>query len=152
MSRPETFRGYGPEQGYDFLINSIIWNDFASRGVELEKDEVFVSDGAKCDTGNIQEIFGVDNIVAVTDPVYPVYVDTNVMAGRAGQAQKNGQFNRIVYMPCTPENNFVPQPPQMHADLIYLCYPNNPTGAVATKEQLKSWVDYARKKKSVILI
>jgi LL-diaminopimelate aminotransferase len=150
MSRPETFRGYGPEQGYDFLINSIIWGDFTNRGVTLEKDEVFVSDGAKCDTGNIQEIFGVDNIVAVTDPVYPVYIDTNVMAGRAGEPQQNGQFSRIIYMPCTPENNFVPQPPQVHADLIYLCYPNNPTGAVATNGQLKKWVDYAKQEKSII--
>ena len=151
MSRPETFRGYGPEQGYDFLIDAIIKNDFQSRGVQLDKDEVFISDGAKCDTGNIQEIFGIDNIVAVTDPVYPVYVDTNVMAGRTGQADKNGQFDRIVYMPCTAQNNFVPELPRQKVDLIYLCYPNNPTGAVATKEQLKKWVDYAREHKSIIL-
>ena len=151
MSQPETFRGYGPEQGYDFLIDAIIKNDYSSRGVGLEKDEVFVSDGAKCDTGNIQEIFGIDNIVAVTDPVYPVYVDTNVMAGRTGQADKSGQFARIVYMPCTAKNNFVPEPPKQKADLIYLCYPNNPTGAVATKEQLKKWVDYANGHKSIIL-
>jgi LL-diaminopimelate aminotransferase len=151
MSRQDSFRGYGPEQGYDFLIDAIIKNDYNSRGVELEKDEVFVSDGAKCDTGNIQEIFGIDNIVAVTDPVYPVYVDTNVMAGRTGQADKAGQFERIVYMPCTAENNFVPQLPKQHVDLIYLCYPNNPTGAVATKEHLKKWVDYAAQNKSVIL-
>ena len=151
MSKQKTFRGYGPEQGYDFLIEAIIRNDFNSRGVQLEKDEVFVSDGAKCDTGNIQEIFGTDNIVAVTDPVYPVYVDTNVMAGRAGNAGKNGQFDRIIYMPCTAENDFVPGLPKQKADLIYLCYPNNPTGAVATKEQLKKWVDYAKDNKAVIL-
>jgi LL-diaminopimelate aminotransferase len=151
LSRPETFRGYGPEQGYDFLINAIIENDYVSRGVELHKDEIFVSDGAKCDTGNIQEIFGTDNVVAVTDPVYPVYVDTNVMAGRTGPADKNGQFERIIYMPCTAENNFVPDLPKQHVDLIYLCYPNNPTGAVATKEQLKKWVEFARQNKSVIL-
>jgi LL-diaminopimelate aminotransferase len=150
MADPKTFRGYGPEQGYDFLIEAIIKNDFNSRGVELQKDEVFVSDGAKCDTGNIQEIFGTDNIVAVTDPVYPVYVDTNVMAGRAGNAEKSGQFDRIVYMPCTEENDFVPDLPKSKADLIYLCYPNNPTGAVATKEQLKKWVDYSRDKRAVI--
>jgi LL-diaminopimelate aminotransferase len=151
LSRPETFRGYGPEQGYDFLINDIIENDYASRGVELQKDEIFVSDGAKCDSANSQEIFGPDNIVAVTDPVYPVYVDTNVMAGRTGPADKNGQFERIIYMPCTAENNFVPDLPKQHVDLIYLCYPNNPTGAVATKEQLKKWVEFARQNKSVIL-
>jgi len=150
MSNPKTFRGYGPEQGYDFLIEAIIENDFNSRGVELQQDEVFVSDGAKCDTGNIQEIFGTDNTVAVTDPVYPVYIDTNVMAGRAGNAGKNGQFDRIVYMPCTEENDFVPDLPKQKADLIYLCYPNNPTGAVATKEQLKKWVDYARDNRAVV--
>ncbi len=151
MSRPETFRGYGPEQGYDFLIDAILENDYKSRGVQLHKDEIFVSDGAKCDTANIQEVFGADNVVAVTDPVYPVYIDTNVMAGRTGPAGKNGQFEQVVYMPCTAENNFVPDLPKQHVDLIYLCYPNNPTGAVAAKEQLKKWVDYALQNKSVIL-
>jgi len=150
LARRETFRGYGPEQGYDFLIEAIIKNDFNSRGVELEKTEVFVSDGTKCDTGNIQELFGLDNIIAVTDPVYPVYVDTNVMAGRAGNPTQTGQFDRIVYMPCTAENDFVPALPSTKVDLIYLCYPNNPTGAVATKEQLKKWVDYARENRAII--
>lgn len=151
MADPETFRGYGPEQGYDFLIDVIIKNDFNSRDVELQKDEVFISDGAKCDTGNLQEIFGADNIVAVTDPVYPVYVDTNVMAGRTGSANKNGQYEKIVYMPCTAENNFVPDLPKQRVDLIYLCLPNNPTGAVATKGQLNNWVGYAKENKSIIL-
>ncbi len=150
MAKRETLRGYGPEQGYDFLIEAIIKNDFNSSGVELDKTEVFVSDGAKCDTGNMQEIFGLDNIVALTDPVYPVYVDTNVMAGRAGNPTQAGQFDRIVYMPCAAENNFVPALPTAKVDLIYLCYPNNPTGAVATKDQLKKWVDYARQNRAII--
>jgi LL-diaminopimelate aminotransferase len=144
-------KGYGPEQGYNFLIEAVIANDYKSRGVSLENNEVFVSDGAKCDTGNFQEIFGTDNVIAAADPVYPVYVDTNVMAGRTGQANKTGQFAGIVYMPCTPDNNFVPQLPKEKVDLIYLCFPNNPTGAVATKEQLKKWVDYARTNKAIIL-
>ena len=150
MASKATFRGYGPEQGYDFLINAIIENDYNSRGVELELSEVFVSDGAKCDTGNILDIFGLDNVVAITDPSYPVYVDSNVMAGRTGQANENGQFEKIVYMPCTPENNFNPELPNSHVDIIYLCFPNNPTGAVATKEVLSKWVDFAREKKAVI--
>ena len=151
MANESTFRGYGPEQGYEFLIEAIIKNDFNSRGVELEADEVFVSDGAKCDTGNIQEIFGTDNIVAMTDPVYPVYVDSNVMAGRTGPAGQDGQYEKIVYMPCTAENNFIPDIPERKVDIIYLCFPNNPTGAVASKEILKKWVDYARASKAVIL-
>jgi len=151
MGNAATFRGYGPEQGYDFLINAIIENDFKSRGVDLGPSEIFISDGAKCDTANIQEIFGLDNIVAVTDPVYPVYVDSNVMAGRTGQANKNGQYDKIVYMPCTAENNFVPELPKVPVDIIYLCFPNNPTGAVATKEILAEWVDYARDNKAIIL-
>ena len=150
MAKKESFRGYGPEQGYDFLIEAIIKNDFNSRGVQIDKTEVFVSDGAKCDIGNIQEIFGIDNIIAVTDPVYPVYVDTNVMAGRAGNPTQTGQFDQIVYMPCTAENNFVPALPNTKVDIIYLCYPNNPTGAVATKEQLKKWVDYAKENHAII--
>ncbi|MFA5293589.1 MAG: LL-diaminopimelate aminotransferase [Phycisphaerae bacterium] len=151
MGSRESVKGYGPEQGYDFLIEAIIANDYKSRGVTLEKTEVFVSDGAKCDTGNFQEIFGIDNVIAVTDPVYPVYVDTNVMAGRTGKIDKDGRFGGIVYMPCTPDNNFVPQLPKEKVNLIYLCFPNNPTGAVATKEQLKKWVDYARDNKAIIL-
>ncbi len=151
MVSPETFRGYGPEQGYDFLINAIIENDFNARGVDIEPGEVFVSDGAKCDTGNIQEVFSLDNVVAVTDPVYPVYVDSNVMAGRTGPVSKTGQYEKIVYMPCTAENNFVPDLPTEAVDIIYLCFPNNPTGAVASKEVLGKWVDFARDNRAVIL-
>ncbi|MFA5239689.1 MAG: LL-diaminopimelate aminotransferase [Phycisphaerae bacterium] len=151
MADKATFRGYGPEQGYDFLIDAIIKNDFNSRGIDLNRSEVFVSDGAKCDTGNIQEIFGLNNVIAVTDPVYPVYVDTNVMAGRTGQADENGHYGKIVYMPCTAENNFTPDIPWQKVDIIYLCFPNNPTGAVTTKETLKKWVDFARGSKAVIL-
>jgi len=151
MGSAETLRGYGPEQGYNFLIDAIIENDYKARGVDLEPGEVFISDGAKCDTGNIQEIFGLDNIVAVTDPVYPVYVDTNVMAGRTGKANDQGQYERIVYMPCTAENHFVPDLPAEPVDLIYLCFPNNPTGAVASKEILTKWVDFARTHKAIVL-
>ena len=152
MGTSATVRGYGPEQGYDFLINAIIENDYRSRGVEIATDEVFVSDGSKCDTGNFQEIFGLDNVLAVTDPVYPVYVDTNVMAGRTGDYdQKTGHYGKIVYMPCTADNNFVPAFPKEPVDMIYLCYPNNPTGAVATKEVLQKWVDYAKQHKALIL-
>jgi len=150
MASETTFRGYGPEQGYDFLINAIIENDYNSRGVDLERSEVFVSDGAKCDTGNILDIFGIDNVVAITDPSYPVYVDSNVMAGRTGKANENGQFEKIVYMPCKAENDFIPELPKSHVDIIYLCFPNNPTGAVASKEVLSRWVDFAREKKAVI--
>jgi LL-diaminopimelate aminotransferase len=151
MASVRTFRGYGPEQGYEFLINAIIENDYHARGIDLDKSEVFISDGAKCDTGNMQEIFGIDNIVAVTDPVYPVYVDTNVMAGRTGIADKNGQYEKIVYMPCTAENNFIPDLPDVPVDIIYLCFPNNPTGAAVTKEIMAKWVDFARKNRAVIL-
>jgi len=151
MGDAGSFRGYGPEQGYDFLIEAIIENDYHSRGVDLESSEVFVSDGAKCDTGNILDIFGLDNVVAITDPSYPVYVDSNVMAGRTGEANENGQFEKIVYMPCTAENDFIPALPRSHVDIIYLCFPNNPTGAVATKEVLSMWVDFARNSKAVIL-
>lgn len=150
MASAGSMKGYGPEQGYNFLINEIIKNDYASRGVSLENSEVFVSDGSKCDTGNFQEIFGTGNVIAVTDPVYPVYVDTNVMAGRTGK-NDGAKYQGIVYMPCTPDNNFVPILPKQKVDMIYLCYPNNPTGAVATKEQLKIWVDYAVKNKALIL-
>ncbi|MHC4184739.1 MAG: LL-diaminopimelate aminotransferase [Planctomycetota bacterium] len=152
MSKAETFHGYDDNHiGYPFLREAIRQNDFAARGVEVDINEIFISDGAKCDTANIQEIFGPDNIVAVTDPVYPVYVDTNVIAGRTGPANKNGQYEKIVYMPCTAENDFVPAIPDRPVNLIYLCFPNNPTGAVATKSQLKDWVDYARRHKAVIL-
>jgi len=151
MGSTAGFRGYGPEQGYDFLIKAIIENDFNRRGVDLEASEIFVSDGGKCDTGNIQEIFGQESIVAVADPVYPVYVDTNVMAGRTGPANKNGQYDRIVYMPCTAENNFIPELPSSRVDILYLCFPNNPTGAVATKEILSKWVDFARDAGAIIL-
>ena len=151
MGSKNEFKGYGPDQGYDFLIDAIIANDYKARGVSFENTEIFVSDGAKCDTGNIQEIFGIDNVVAVTDPVYPVYVDTNVMAGRTGKSDDKGRYSGIIYMPCTPDNNFVPALPKDKVDLIYLCFPNNPTGAVATKQQLKQWVDYAKKSKAIIL-
>ena len=151
MSVDNSFHGYGPEQGYSFLAEAIIENDYKSRGVDIDCGEVFISDGSKCDTGNFQEIFGLDNVIAVTDPVYPVYVDTNVMAGRTGNAMDQGRYGRIVYMPCTAENNFVPELPTEPVDMIYLCYPNNPTGAVATKQQLKVWVDYARANKAIIL-
>jgi len=152
MASGETFKGYGPEQGYDFLINAIIENDYKSRGVSLDTDEVFVSDGSKCDTGNFQEILGVANRIAVTDPVYPVYVDTNVMAGRTGEYdQAKSQYGKIVYMPCNADNNFVPALPSEPVDIIYLCYPNNPTGAVATKAELAKWVAWAKANKAIIL-
>lgn len=151
MGLQESFKGYDDGGvGYDFLRRAIIENDYKARGVELDPDEVFVSDGAKSDTGNMQEIFGTDNIVAVADPVYPVYVDTNVMAGRTGQANEIGQYEGVVYMPALAEHGFVPQPPDEPVDMIYLCFPNNPTGAVATKEDLAQWVAYARQKKAVI--
>lgn len=151
MAKAETFRGYGPEQGYSFLINKIIENDYKSRGISLDEDEVFVSDGAKSDTGNIQEIFGLDNIIAVTDPVYPVYVDSNVMEGRTGVIDDSGRFEKITYLPCTAENNFIPELPKNRVDMIYLCFPNNPTGMTLSKEQLKKWVDYAKSNKAIIL-
>ena len=151
MSDKATFKGYGPEQGYAFLREAIVENDFKSRGVNVAPDEIFISDGSKCDTGNIQEIFGIDNVVAVSDPVYPVYVDTNVMAGRTGNSNDKGSYEGLVYMPCNEANNFVPELPDKPVDLIYLCYPNNPTGTVATKDELKKWVDYAIANKAVIL-
>jgi LL-diaminopimelate aminotransferase len=151
MGSQETFRGYGPEQGYEFLIQKIIDNDFRPRGVELSVDEVFVSDGAKSDTANFQEIFGLDNILAVSDPVYPVYVDSNVMAGRTGTVNARGQFEKIIYLPCTEENGMKPPLPSTRADMIYLCFPNNPTGMTISHEELKKWVEYARENRSVIL-
>ena len=144
----DTFKGYGPEQGYDFLRKAIVENDYKDLGIEI--DEIFVSDGAKCDTGNIVDLFSKDNRVAISDPVYPVYLDTNVLAGRSGNFV-NGKYENIIYMPTTAENNFIPELPKEKADMIYLCYPNNPTGTTLTKEQLKVWVDYARENKSIIL-
>ncbi len=146
-----SFRGYGPEQGYDFLRQAIVDNDFKARGCDIAIDEVFVSDGSKCDTGNILEIFGAGNTVAIIDPVYPVYVDTNVMAGRTGAADESGRYEGLVYIPVTAENNFVPELPDRPVDLIYLCYPNNPTGMVATREELTKWVNYARANDAIIL-
>ncbi|MGB9978319.1 LL-diaminopimelate aminotransferase [Methanobacterium sp.] len=151
MGQAETFRGYGPEQGYEFLIEEIIKHDYAPRGIQLDNDEVFISDGAKCDTGNIQEIFGLDNIIAITDPVYPVYVETNIMAGRGGPMGEDGKYQGLVYLPCTEENDLVPALPEEDVDLIYLCFPNNPTGTALTKEQLAKWVNYARKNNAIIL-
>lgn len=152
MGQADTFRGYGPEQGYNFLLEKILETDFEPIGVSLSTSEVFVSDGAKCDTGNIQEIFSVDSLIAVTDPVYPVYVDTNVMAGRGGKFDTAlGQFERIVYLPCTAQNSFVPDLPTEKVDLIYLCFPNNPTGTTLNRSQLKVWVDYARENGCIIL-
>ncbi len=145
LAHRETFRGYGPDQGYDFLRNAIVENDFKSRGIDVSADEVFVSDGSKCDTGSILDIFGPDNRIAVQDPVYPVYVDTNVMDGRTGEATADGRYGGLTYLPCTVENGFAPELPTEPVDLIYLCYPNNPTGAVAVKDALAHWVEYARK-------
>jgi len=151
MGRRETFRGYEDSGvGYEFLRKAIADGDFASRGVNIDLDEIFVSDGTKPDTGNMQEIFGVENTVAVADPVYPVYVDTNVMAGRTGPGNEQGQYAGIVYMPATAENGFVPAPPDKPVDMVYLCFPNNPTGSVATKDELAKWVEYAREHKAVI--
>jgi len=150
MATAERFRGYGPEQGYDFLRNAIAENDYRSLGVEISPDEIFVSDGAKCDVGNFQELFALDTVIAVPDPVYPVYVDTNVMAGRSG-AFINGRYEGLVYLSSTRENGYIPEPPAQATDLIYLCFPNNPTGATATRAQLALWVAYAREHKALIL-
>jgi LL-diaminopimelate aminotransferase len=150
MSSRETFKGYGPEQGYDFLRDAIATNDFKQRGIDISADEIFVSDGSKCDTGNILDIFGMKNKVAVLDPVYPVYVDTNVMVGRTGAADAQGRYDGLVYLPVTAENDFTPELPQEKVDLIYLCYPNNPTGMVASREMLKKWVDYAKANNAII--
>lgn len=151
MGSPAGFHGYGPEQGYGFLIQKIIEHDYTKRGVKIDEDEVFVSDGSKCDCGNIQEIFSLDSKIAVVDPVYPVYVDTNVMAGRTGEVDANGRYENIVYMPATEANNFEPDFPKEKADIIYLCYPNNPTGMVASKSRLAEWVSFAKKSGSIIL-
>jgi LL-diaminopimelate aminotransferase len=151
MANRETFKGYGPEQGYDFLRNAIAENDYQARNCDVSADEIFVSDGSKCDSGNILDIFGSSNTVAVTDPVYPVYVDTNVMSGRTGEADADGRYDGLIYIPVTEDNNFTPALPAGKVDLIYLCYPNNPTGTVATKETLKQWIDYAKANDSIIL-
>lgn len=152
MGEQETFRGYAPDLGYEFLRNAISENDYRARGCEINPDEIFVSDGAKSDSGNIQEIFALDNRIAVCDPVYPVYVDTNVMAGRAGEFdEKSGRWSEVIYMPCTAENGFVPELPTTVPDLIYLCFPNNPTGSSITKDRLQEWVDYANKYGSIII-
>ncbi|MEN6411871.1 MAG: LL-diaminopimelate aminotransferase [Veillonellales bacterium] len=150
MAKEETFRGYGPEQGYQFLIEKIIATDYLPRGIQLETDEIFVSDGSKSDVGNIQEIFSVTNKVAITDPVYPVYLDTNVMAGRTGELA-NGKFGNVTYLVCNGENQFKPALPREKVDMIYLCVPNNPTGTTLTRTDLKKWVDYARENEAVIL-
>ena len=152
MAHAETFKGYAPDLGYEFLRSAIAKNDYQDRGCDITADEVFVSDGAKCDSGNIQEIFGLDNKVAVCDPVYPVYVDTNVMAGRTGEYNPLTQnFEGVIYMPCLEENGFLPELPKETPDLIYLCFPNNPSGAAITKDKLQEWVDYANKTGAVII-
>jgi LL-diaminopimelate aminotransferase len=151
LGHRETFRGYGPEQGYEFLRSTIAQKDYRDREIDVADDEIFVSEGSKSDCGYILDILGDQNKVAITDPVYPVYVDTNVMTGHTGAARKDGSFEGIVYLPCTAANNFVPEPPKEHVDLVYLCFPNNPTGAVATREQLARWVDYARQHDALIL-
>lgn len=150
MGHEETFHGYGPDFGYDFLINAIREGDYAARGIEIAYDEVFISDGAKCDVGNIQELFSPDALIAVTDPVYPVYVDSNAMAGRAGN-YVGDRWDRLVYLPCNAENGFVPAVPDRPVDVIYLCYPNNPTGTVLTREQLQVFVDWARENGAIII-
>ena len=150
MSRKETFRGYGPEHGYDFLQKAILENDFRAKGIELELDDIFISDGAKSDTGNIGDILSLSNSICVTDPIYPVYIDSNVMSGRAGQLRE-GVWSNITYMPCTAENNFTPQIPDHAVDIIYLCYPNNPTGTVITRAELEKWVEYALRNHAIIM-
>ena len=151
LGHRETFRGDGPEQGYEFLRSTIAQHDYRDRKIDIADDEIVISDGSKCDCGYILDILGDQNKVAITDPVYPVYVDTNVMAGHTGPMKKDGSYEGIVYLPCTPENNFVPEPPKEHVDLVYLCFPNNPTGAVASREQLGRWVAYAREHEAILL-
>jgi len=151
MGEISTFKGYGPEQGYDFLREAICENDYRARNIHIDPDEIFISDGSKCDTGNIQEIFGPDNKIAIPDPVYPVYVDTTVMSGRTGTIKENGYFEGIVYLPCNEQGGFIPGLPEEKVDIIYLCFPNNPTGTTATKEQLRKWVEYAIENNSIIL-
>ncbi|SHK73364.1 LL-diaminopimelate aminotransferase apoenzyme [Selenomonas ruminantium] len=151
MANADTFRGYGPEQGYSFLTEAIIEHNYKARGIEIGTDEIFISDGSKSDCGNIQEIFGEDNKVAITDPVYPVYLDTNVMAGRTGTLNEDGHFEGVTYLPCDASNNFAPELPQERVDMIYLCCPNNPTGTTLSRAELTKWVNYAKENESVIL-
>ena len=151
MADAKTFRGYGPEQGYDFLIDAVIKHDYATRGVHFSPQEIFINDGAKSDTGNIGDILRHDNSVGVTDPIYPVYIDSNVMCGRAGILEKDGKWSNVTYMSCTAENNFIPEIPDKRIDIVYLCYPNNPTGTTLTKPELKKWVDYALDNDTLIL-
>ena len=151
MAARETFKGYGPEQGYEWLRHAIAQNDFRARGCDVADDEIFVSDGTKCDTGNILDILGAKNKIAISDPVYPVYVDTNVMAGHTGEANEAGAYAKLVYLPCKPSNGFIPEPPKKHVDVIYLCSPNNPTGAAANARQLEAWVKYALEHKAILL-
>ena len=149
MATKDGFRGYGPEQGYMFLREAIVKNDFLPRGIHFEPSEIFVNDGAKSDTGNIQELVRWDNSIGVTDPIYPVYIDSNAMIGRAGEME-DGRWSNVVYMPCTAENGFVPQVPDRRVDIIYLCYPNNPTGTTISKDELREWVDYALQNDTLI--
>ena len=151
LGKVETFHGYGPEQGYDFLIEAILKHDYASRGVSLSASEIFISDGAKTDTGNLGDILRHDNSIGVTDPIYPAYIDSNVSSGRAGYIDKEGKWSNVVYIPCHMENNFIPPIPKQRIDIIYLCFPNNPTGAVLTKDELKKWVNYAIKNDALII-
>ena len=150
MATPNGFRGYGPEQGYDFLRDAILKNDFLPRGIRLDRDEIFINDGAKSDTGNFQELIRWDNSIAVTDPIYPVYIDSNVMIGRAGVKGEDGHWSNVIYLPCNAENGFVPELPSQRVDVIYLCYPNNPTGTALTRDQLRQWVNYAIRNDALI--
>ena len=150
MASKDSFRGYGPEQGYQFLREAIVKNDFVARGIHLEVNEIFVNDGAKSDTGNFQELVRWDNSIGVTDPIYPVYIDSNVMIGRAGELGEDGKWSNVTYMPCTAENGFNPALPDKRVDVIYLCYPNNPTGTVITRDELRKWVNYAIKNDALI--
>ena len=150
MANKDSFRGYGPEQGYQFLRDAIVKNDFVARGIHLEASEIFVNDGAKSDTGNFQELVRWDNSIGVTDPIYPVYIDSNVMIGRAGELGEDGKWSNVTYMPCTAENGFNPALPDKRVDVIYLCYPNNPTGTVITRDELRKWVNYAIKNDALI--
>ena len=150
MASKDSFRGYGPEQGYQFLRDAIVKNDFVARGIHLEANEIFVNDGAKSDTGNFQELVRWDNSIGVTDPIYPVYIDSNVMIGRAGELGEDGKWSNVTYMPCTAENGFNPALPDKRVDVIYLCYPNNPTGTVITRDELRKWVNYAIKNDALI--
>lgn len=150
MATRQGFRGYGPEQGYDFLRDAILKNDFLPRGIHLDRDEVFINDGAKSDTGNIQELIRWDNSIGVTDPIYPVYIDSNVMIGRAGWKGEDGRWSNVMYLPCNADNNFIPKLPDHRVDVIYLCYPNNPTGTVISKAELRKWVNYALKNDTLI--